>query len=428
MTFIQRIPTLLTALLFLGNLCHAANALPPPSVNLWRASPPPDTAFTLRDTFCASQTILIGNQFFDPSNPSGTVVLPGAAVGGKDSVIYVELTFNQPVIRDLNATFCEGDTIKINGRAYHAGFFLGQEIVQNGAKNGCDSIININLTFTKRGTLDYTATICEGDTVRLNGQVYDMFRPNGDQLLSNAGVNGCDSLIRVRLTVITPPFSILRDTLCPDGFLVINGTRYDQNNRTGLEILSNASASGCDSLVNIELAFRQLYVYLGEDTTIVQGDLVCIQPLTNLVPVSIQWLPSAPPTDSCIMPMASITYKIAMTDSSGCTVRDELRIAVRREDRVYAPNVFNPDARFPNNRFFLSADAAVTRIRRLLIADRWGEIVYEVQNILPDDASIGWDGYFRGQISHVDTYVFWAELEKLDGTVFEKSGDFTLVR
>ena len=422
MTFTQRLLPLLAALFFGGNLCHAASALPTFS------PPPPDTAFTLRDTFCASQTILIGNQFFDPSNPSGTVVLPGAAVGGKDSVIFVELTFNQPVVKDLNATFCEGDTIKINGRAYHAGFFLGQEIVQNGAKNGCDSIINVNLSFTKRGTFDYQATICEGDTVRLNGQVYDMFRPSGDQLLSNAGANGCDSLIRVRLTVVTPPFSILRDTLCPDGFLVINGTRYDQNNRAGLEILPNASASGCDSLVNIELSFRQLYVYLGEDTTIVQGDLMCIQPLTNLVPVSVEWLPTAPPTDSCIMPLASIAYKISMTDAAGCTVRDELRIAVRREHRVYAPTAINPDARFPNNRFFLSADAVVTRIRRMLIADRWGEIVYEAQNIQPDDASVGWDGYFRGQIVHVDTYVFWAELEKLDGTVFETSGDFTVVR
>lgn len=412
---------LLAALLFWGNAARAARfpLLQPP---------PPDTVFNLRDTFCASQTILIGNQFFDPSNPSGTVVLPGAAVGGKDSVINVQLTFNQPVVRDLKATFCEGDTVFINGKAYHAGFFLGQEIVQNGAKNGCDSIINVSLTFTKRGTLDYQATVCEGDTVRVQGQVFDMFKPSGDILLPNAGANGCDSLIRVRLEVVTPPFSTLRDTLCPEDFLVINGRRYDQNNRFGLEILPNASASGCDSLVTIELDFKQLYVYLGEDTTIVQGDLVCIQPLTNVVPVSTLWSPVAPPADSCIMPMQSVTYKIALTDAAGCTVRDELRIAVRRENRVYAPTAFNPDARFPNNRFFLSADAVVTRIRRMFIADRWGEIVYEAQNIAPDDADAGWDGFFRGKIAHVDTYVFWAELEKLDGTVFEESGSFTLVR
>lgn len=419
MTFLPRLLGLLVALLFWGNVAHAAHIL---------LTPPPSDTFVLRDTFCASQTILIGNQFFDPNNPSGTVLLPGAGAGGKDSVIVVQLTFNQPVVRDLKATFCEGDTVFVNGRAYHAGFFLGQEIVQNGAKNGCDSIINVSLTFTQRGTLEYKATVCEGDTVRVQGQVFDMFRPEGDILLPNAGANGCDSLIRVRLRVVTPPFSTLRDTLCPEDFLIINGTRYDASNRFGLEILPNASYLGCDSLVTIELDFKQLYVYLGEDTTIVQGDLMCIMPLTNLVPINIVWSPVAPPTDSCIMPMASITYKIAMTDTAGCTVRDELRIAVRRANRVYAPNVFNPDARFPDNRFFLSADAVVTRIRRMLIADRWGEIVYEAQNILPDDASVGWDGFFRGQIAHVDTYVFWAELEKLDGTMFEESGSFVLVR
>lgn len=390
--------------------------------------PPPLDTFVLRDTFCASQTVLIGNQFFDPTHPKGIVVLPGGGAGGQDSVIRVDLTFAQPVVRDLTGTFCEGDTLFINGRAYHAGFYLGQETVQGGAKNGCDSIININLHFTQRGVYDYQATICEGDTVRFNGQVYDMFHREGETLLPHASANGCDSLVRVRLTVITPPFSMLHATLCPDDFLLINGTRYDANNRFGLEVLENASASGCDSLVTIELDFKQLYVYLGEDTTLVQGDILCLKPLFGFDPVSVVWTPQAPPLDSCLMPMASITYTIAATDTAGCVVRDELRIAVRRENRVYAPTAFNPTARFPNNRFFLSADAVVSRIRRMLIVDRWGEIVFEAQNILPDDADAGWDGYFRGQTAHVDTYTFWAELEKTDGSKFEEAGSFVLVR
>ncbi|HMX41653.1 MAG TPA: hypothetical protein PKD78_15050, partial [Saprospiraceae bacterium] len=390
--------------------------------------PPPQDTFVLRDTFCASQTILIGNQFFDPSNPKGIVVLPGGGAGGKDSIIRVDLTFAQPVVRDLTGTFCEGDTLLINGRAYHAGFYIGQEIVQGGAKNGCDSIININLSFVKRGVYEYKATICEGDTVRFNGQVYDMFRREGETLLPHASANGCDSLVRVKLTVITPPFSMLRRTLCPDEFLLVNGTRYDANNRFGLEILENASSTGCDSLVTIELDFKQLYVYLGEDTTLVQGDILCLEPLFGFEPVSVVWTPSTPPSDSCLMPMSSITYTITAQDSAGCVVRDDLRIAVRRENRVYAPTAFKPEARHPNNRFYLSADPVVRRIRRMLIVDRWGEIVFEAQNIDPDIPELGWDGYFRGQIAHVDTYTFWAELEKTDGSVFEKAGSFVLVR
>ncbi len=421
---------LLTACL-LTAIGHASASASIPFSNTDRfaiAPPPPDTVFYLRDTFCASQTVLIGNQFFDPSNPSGKVTLPGAAVGGKDSIIFVELKFSQPVTNNLTATFCEGDTIRVNGTAYHAGFFLGQEVIARGAKNGCDSIININLTFTKRGVFDYQATTCEGDTILVGGQIFDMFNPTGEQLLPGAGANGCDSLVRINLTFVTPPFSNVRDTLCPEDFRIINGRRYDKDNRAGLEILQGASVNGCDSLVNIDYKFQQLYVYLGEDMSIVQGDVVCLEPLFGLVPEKIEWTPALPLSDTCVFPLTSVTYKIIVTDTGGCVLSDEIRIAVRKKNRVYAPNVFNPDADYPNNRFFLSADRQVTLIRRLSIADRWGELVYDIENILPDDASVGWDGYVKGHIGHVDTYIFWATLEKADGTIFEESGGFTLIR
>jgi len=427
MTFVKNIAA---GLISMALLLPATQAACSEAFSVLRAAftpPPPDT-FVFQKTFCASQTLIIGNQIFDPSHPSGTVILPGAGVGGKDSIILVQLTFNQPVTNNLTASFCEGDTIYINGRAYHAGFFIGQETIANGAKNGCDSIIYVNLTFAKRGVRAYQGTICEGDTFRLHGQVYDMFRPSGETLLPNASANGCDSLIKVQLTVISPPFRYLYDTLCPDAFLMINGTRYDRNRRTGLEILDNASATGCDSLVNVQLSFTQPFLYLGEDTTVTQGQSVCIKPFFGFVPTQLVWSPAEPPKDSCLLPLATVTYKLTATDLDGCVLYDELRIFVRKENLVYAPNVFNPDAAYPDNRFFLSAPATIPKIRRLSIANRWGELVYDVQNIFPDDASVGWDGFYRGQISHVDTYIFWAELEKFDGTVFVESGSFTLVR
>ncbi len=384
----------------------------------------------LRDTFCANQSIFIGNQIFSPANPTGTVTIPGGAFNGADSVIHVELTFNQPVVLNLNASICANDTIWVNGTPYHANFFIGQEIVQEGAVNGCDSIINVYLTI-RPIYFDYEVDICEGETVFINGTAYDAFNTTGTEIISSNGA--CDSILNVKINAITPPFSNLRDTLCPDGFYTINGTRYDSNNRNGYEILPNAASSGCDSIVAIDLEFRSLWLYIGEDREMIFGDTICITPQYGLSPTSFVWLPTAPCADSacidnCIRPTEAAMFTLLATDVSGCVLKDEIKLSISKKNRVYAPNVFNPDANEPNNRFFLSCDRGVVNIKRLFIADRWGELLYDQTDVLPNSPDAGWNGYYRGKVMHPDTYIYWAELERFDGSTFVERGGFSLVR
>jgi gliding motility-associated-like protein len=386
--------------------------------------------FFLRDTFCSNQSILVGNQFFGPSNPTGQVVLPGAAFNGADSIINVELTFNQPVVFNLTQTLCVGDTLRVNGTPYHANFYLGQEVVQEGSVNGCDSIINVNLTF-QPVVFVLDIDLCEGDTVYVNGTAYDAFvRKSGVEVIPNGA---CDSILQVTIHALTPPFSNLRDTLCPDDFLIINGNRYDTDNRAGYEILPNAASNGCDSIVAIDLEFRNLWVYIGEDREIVKGDTVCITPQYGLNAISEVWIPSPPCPDSacainCVQLLENSTFILVATDVSGCVLQDELTIKISNKNRIYAPNVFSPDARWPNNYFYLNCDRAIVNIKRMFIADRWGELIYDRENIPPNLPDEGWDGYFRGKVMNPDTYIFWAELERFDGTTIIEKGGFSLVR
>lgn len=385
--------------------------------------------YFLRDTFCANQSIFVVNQLFGPSNPSGQVTIPGGAFNGLDSVIHVQLTFNQPVITNLSTTHCAGDTVFVNGTAYHANFYIGQEIVQEGAANGCDSVINVNLIF-KPIFFDYQVDICEGDTIFVNGTAYHAFHLEGTEVIQQAP---CDSTIHVKINALTPPFSYFRDTLCPDDFYEINGTRYDYDNRVGYEILPNAASSGCDSIVAIDLEFRNLWLYIGEDREIVKGDTVCITAQYGLTPLSLVWSPTAPCADSacldnCIRLTEPSTFTLRATDTSGCVLRDDITISISDKNRVYAPNVFSPDARWPDNRFSLNCDNAIVNIKRFFIADRWGELIYERSNIPPNSPDEGWDGTYKGKVMNPDTFIFGAELERFDGTTFFEQGGFTLVR
>jgi hypothetical protein len=333
----------------------------------------------LQDTFCSTQFIIVNNHLYGPDQPSGTETFPGAAQNGADSIVVIDLTFRNPVVVEYQPVVCEFDTLWINGTPYHAGHWLGEEVFAGGAANGCDSILHIDLRFQ------------------------------------------------------AAPYREVKDTLCPDDFMEVNGRRYDRSRSSGLEIIAGGSFAGCDSLVYIELFFLEPWLYLGEDQQIVQGDTVCITPLFGQAAVELEWSPSPPcPApdciDGCLRPLTSRAYRLTVTDENGCRLTDELRITVSDRNRVFAPNAFNPAGGPRNDRFYLSADAGVTLVRRLLISNRWGETMFEGQGLTPGNDLEGWDGEWNGKDAPPAVYVFFAELERLDGTTFTMSGSFSLVR
>jgi hypothetical protein len=66
----------------------------------------------------------------------------------------------------------------------------------------------------------------------------------------------------------------------------------------------------------------------------------------------------------------------------------------------------------------------VGQIRAFQIYDRWGGLVYQAADFPPNDLLNSWDGRLKnGQVAAVGTYVFWAEIESLDGQVLMKKGD-----
>ncbi|MBL7798474.1 MAG: gliding motility-associated C-terminal domain-containing protein [Saprospiraceae bacterium] len=389
--------------------------------------------FFLRDTFCSNQFIIVNGHLYGPDNPTGTEVIPGGAANGADSIIEVRFVFYQPAMKMLSQTICADDTVWVNNVPYHGGFFLGQETIENGAANGCDSIITVNLKVIPSKRV-IQQPICDGDTLFVNGSPYSALRPQGVEIIPNGAAGGfCDSVITINLSVIPLPFSEVLDTLCPDSFLLINGRRYDMVNRAGFEILPAAAANGCDSLVNVRLFFHEPWMTLGDDADIGYGDEVCLDPLFSFEPVALAWVPALPCTDPACLPICeqyfgNAEFELTATDSNGCVLRDTLRIIVSRKPPVYAPNVFNPDAGWPNNRFFLSTGGGILEIKHLQIANRWGEVLFDQSGLSGDNPAEGWDGQYRGKAAPPGVYVFWAETLLWDGTMEIVKGSFALVR
>jgi hypothetical protein len=205
----------------------------------------------------------------------------------------------------------------------------------------------------------------------------------------------------------------------------------------GTYTLNIQDANGCEWSTTFAIGEpEELVVELGPDTTIYLGDPIRIS-IDNVVnfPGRVVSARLDPPDwkDSLgrdLYPLKSFRYTLSVADSNGCRASDSRLVVVDKTRFVYIPNVFLPDAANENSVFFISAryPRHVTNIRSFLIFDRWGNVVFERFNFPPNDPTMGWDGLVRGSRGLPGVYVYYAEIEFVDGETILYKGDVTLMR
>ena len=54
--------------------------------------------------------------------------------------------------------------------------------------------------------------------------------------------------------------------------------------------------------------------------------------------------------------------------------------------------------------------------------------LFQAKNFQPNDPTFGWGGLFRGELMNPAVFVYWAEIEFVDGFTVLYKGDVTLVK
>lgn len=123
------------------------------------------------------------------------------------------------------------------------------------------------------------------------------------------------------------------------------------------------------------------------------------------------------------------TYEVIVRDINGCEAAASIEVKIAKSTDTYIPTVFSPNLDGKNDRFTINANTQkVSKIQRFMIFDRYGSLVFENNNFLPNNLAKGWDGRFRNQDMPVGDYAFFAEIEYIDGNSTLLSGTITLVR
>jgi len=181
---------------------------------------------------------------------------------------------------------------------------------------------------------------------------------------------------------------------------------------------------------------EELVLDFGGEYKITTGDVVEINTFTNIVTIAdFVWQSDVSDLscEDCLnfttSPEETTYYELQLTDESGCSTTDILRIFVETDISVFAPTAFSPNDDGQNDSFTLFGDESkVSLITELQVFDRWGNKLFANTDFPPNDLSEGWQGDFRGKDMKNDVYVWFAEIEYFNGRTEILKGSISLLR
>jgi gliding motility-associated-like protein len=119
-------------------------------------------------------------------------------------------------------------------------------------------------------------------------------------------------------------------------------------------------------------------------------------------------------------------YIVYLTESSsGCTYEKRITIYAFEvncgEPDVFIPNAFTPNQDNENDLLFVRGRNVESMV--LKIYDRWGELVFET-----DKQTVGWDGTYKGELVDPGVFVYYLNIDCVDGQEYFKKGNVTVIR
>lgn len=167
----------------------------------------------ISNTLCEADSLIIAGVTYNQSNPTDTIVLTNANVSGCDSIIEINLSFNSSIVENLNDELCAGDTLFVNGNPYYEGNASGMETFMIG--NGCDSMVMIDLTFKPAIEVSISGgeTICKGDTAYLQMNIQNAGQLDNLELNTTAGVVAFSNISDGDLLPVLPNISTTYEIL-----------------------------------------------------------------------------------------------------------------------------------------------------------------------------------------------------------------------
>ncbi len=237
-----------------GNLSTSGDNINTANFTISYAATCVTTTFSFNDATCS--TYSFGGQTLTTSGLYNDTLVAGNYVGC-DSIIMLNLTVNSPSVFLDTVLACDSflfnsQTLTTSG-VYRDTLFGGNYV-------GCDSIIKLHLTIHHPSSSAIAHTICSNDIYNLNGKIFSSAGIYNDTILNHAG---CDSIITLTLSVNNISASLPITQMACNSFMF--GSKTLTSSGTYYDTLTNYLL--CDSLLILNLTINNSSASTIYDTT-----------------------------------------------------------------------------------------------------------------------------------------------------------------
>lgn len=212
----------------------------------------PVSSSTTNVNICASELPYHWNGNSYPA--AGIYVITLVAANGCDSVATLNLTTKPSTSSSTSIDICNNQLpYSWNGNSYPA---AGTYSVNLTGASGCDSVATLVLTVSAVLMSNTNITVCTAQLpYSWNGNSYS---GGGNYTVTLTSSGGCDSIAKLRLTVVSFFTSTLNHNICNSQLpYTWNGNSY---NSTGIYTASFTTAAGCDSVATLNLTVNTPHV------------------------------------------------------------------------------------------------------------------------------------------------------------------------
>ncbi len=379
---------------------------------------------------------------------TGSYVTTLATVASCDSVITTHLFVAPTYDIFTTVNICDDETYTLPDATVVDA--AGVYVTNLTTSLGCDSIITTTLNVDPTYFPVFNPEICEGFTYTLPDGI--VVSTSGTYTTSYVTVAGCDSIITTNLTVNPNPvitFTI-DDIVClEEPAFTLNGYpgggTYTGTGITGTQfdpalagvggpyaiLYEYTDANGCYNAATVNISVDENTVTAWGDSTIYAGEPAVLHSESG---GDYTW---TPPTQvvctwcatTNAYPNESTLYTITSLDENGCIAIDDVYIEVLPNpgNAMFIPNTFTPNGDNANDYFF-AYGYNLASIKSMRIYDRWGELLFQKEEIPAENESEGWDGTFQGQVVNNGVYAYIIELTFDNGITTAFSGNVTVIR
>ena len=207
-----------------------------------------------------------------------------------------------------------------------------------------------------------------------------------------------------------------------------------KNLSEGLYYVEVTDEYGCSTSEEVYIETESpILVEILEPIAVQLGDEYRFQVMTNSTNATFSWgydesLSCLDCMEPIILPTQTTTYFLTVTTTEGCSVEAQVTIQVEKPRDVFVPNAFSPNSDGNNDTFTIYCGNDVVKIKRLQIFDRWGAVVFSNANFQANDEALGWDGEINNKKNTGNVFIYFAEIEFLDGRIEVYKGDVTVTR